>query len=413
MIENELREASDAAVWLRQAPTESIDKMLRSLADALDAATLEILAANAADLAAIDAANPMRDRLALSEERLRAMADGIRAVADLPSPLGRTLSDTVRPNGMHIRRVSVPFGVIGVVYEARPNVTTDVFALCVKAGSACILKGGREAAATNAALVALVRSTLAAAGFPAGACTYLSGGHDDVGLLLNAVGRVDLVIPRGGKRLIEFVRDNARVPVIETGAGVCHTYFDRAADLAKGAAIVANGKMRRVSVCNALDCLLVHGDRLADLAALVAPMAERVTLLADEAAYAALDGHYPAERLQHATEEHYGMEMLSYRLAVKVVADMNEALAHIARYSSRHSEAIISDDLAALDRFTRMVDAACVYTNLPTSWTDGGEFGLGAEIGISTQKLHARGPMGLAEITTYKYVITGDGQTRK
>lgn len=412
MIENLLNRAQAASRLLLQLSAERIDDILLRLADALEGAASLILEANAVDLSRMSVDDPRYDRLQLTESRIRMMAGDLRNVAILPSPLHRILAETVRPNGMTIRKVSVPFGVIGVIYEARPNVTTDVFSLCLKAGSVCVLKGGKEAAETNRVLVEVIHSVLEALGLPSEFCILLPNDREATTEMLEAVGKVDLVIPRGSGNLIRYVRDHARVPVIETGAGVCHTYFDVAGDLQKGAAIVANGKMRRVSVCNALDCLLVHADRVSDLPALVDPLHERVLLFADDVAYAALDGHYPEERLAHATDEHFGLEMLSYRMAVRVVADIDEALAHIARYSSRHSEAIVSEDQAACLRFTQMVDAACVYTNLPTSWTDGAQFGFGAEIGISTQKLHARGPMALSEITTYKYIISGDGQIR-
>jgi glutamate-5-semialdehyde dehydrogenase len=414
MIEALLRAARDASRSLLSLTVEQTDSLLTRLADALESGTADILAANAADLALLASDYPYFDRLQLTEARIQDMAEGLRQVATLPSPLGRVLMETERPNGMKIRKVSVPFGVIGIIYEARPNVTTDVFSLCFKAGSACVLKGGKEAAGTNAALVQIIHTVLTESGLSTNLCTLLPADHEATTEMLRAVGLIDLVIPRGSSRLINYVRDNARVPVIETGAGICHTYFDLEGDLQKGAAIVNNGKTRRVGVCNALDCLLVHAGRLADLPALVAPLvASKVLLYADEPAYAALEEHYPAHLLEHALPEHYGTEMLSYRLAIKTVQSLDEALDHIAHYSSRHSESIISNNAAACERFTREVDAACVYTNLPTSWTDGGQFGFGAEIGISTQKLHARGPMALPEITTYKYVITGDGQIRQ
>lgn len=414
MIENLLDAARVASRALLGLTSEQTDRLLTRLADALQAAAADVLAANAADMAAVPADYTNHDRLRLTPERIADMADGLRQVASLPSPLGKVLMETVRPNGMKIRKVTVPFGVIGIIYEARPNVTTDVFALCFKAGSACLLKGGKEAARTNEVLTQIIHRALADSGLPAALCTLLPADHAATTEMLQAVGKIDLVIPRGSSRLINYVRDNALVPVIETGAGVCHTYFDIDGDLAQGAAIVNNGKTRRVGVCNALDCLLVHSARLADLPTLVAPLqASHVLIMADEPAYQALAGHYPAELLQHAAPEHYGMEMLDYKLAVKTVSGLDEALDHIARYSSHHSESIVSENSATCERFTQQVDAACVYTNLPTSWTDGCQFGFGAEIGISTQKLHARGPMALPEITTYKYIITGNGQIRK
>jgi len=384
---------------------------LEAVADAILAHSADILSANAEDLARMDPQNPLYDRLKLTPERLEGIASDMRHVAALPSPLVRVLEDRTLPNGLRLRKVSVPFGVIGVIYEARPNVTFDVFSLCFKSGNACLLKGGSDADASNRAAVALIRRVLAEQGLPEEAVTLLPPTHEAVGELLGAVGYVDLVIPRGGRRLINYVRDNAKVPCIETGAGVVNTYFDAAGDLEIGKRIVLNAKTRRVSVCNALDCLIVHRDRLADLPALLAPLAEKdVTVYADEAAFAALDGKYA--RLEAATPESFGTEYMDYKMAVRTVASLDEALAHIARYGSGHSESIVTADAAAAARFQAEVDAACVYVNAPTSFTDGAQFGLGAEIGISTQKLGARGPMGLCEITTYKWLIDGNGQVR-
>ena len=384
---------------------------LEAVADAILAHSADILSANAEDLARMDPQNPLYDRLKLTPERLEGIASDMRHVAALPSPLGRTLEDRTLPNGLRLRKVSVPFGVIGVIYEARPNVTFDVFSLCFKSGNACLLKGGSDADASNRAAVALIRRVLAAQGLPEEAVTLLPPTHEAVGELLGAVGYVDLVIPRGGRRLIDYVRDNAKVPCIETGAGVVNTYFDAAGDLEIGKRIVLNAKTRRVSVCNALDCLIVHRDRLSDLPALLAPLAEKnVRLYADEAAFAALDGKYP--QLEAAMPDSFGTEYMDYKMSVRTVASLDEALAHIARYGSGHSESIITADAAAAARFQAEVDAACVYVNAPTSFTDGAQFGLGAEIGISTQKLGARGPMGLCEITTYKWLIDGNGQVR-
>ena len=388
------------------------DKILRSVADAMRSGAEGLLEANAADLAAMDRDNPLYDRLMLTPERLEGIASDMCRVASLPSPLGRTLAQRTLPNGLRLQKVSVPYGVIGVIYEARPNVTFDVFSLCFKAGSACLLKGGRDAACSNRAAVALIRDVLAGAGADPDAVGLLPATHEAAQALLGAVGYVDLVIPRGGRRLIDFVRDNAKVPCIETGAGVVNTYFDAAGDLEKGIRIVTNAKTRRVSVCNALDCLIVHSSRLADLPALVGEMAGRVTLYADERAYAALQRHYPASRLAAAGPEAFGTEYMDYKMAVKTVDSLREALDHIRRYGSGHSEAIVTEDRGSAELFQQDVDAACVYWNAPTSFTDGGQFGLGAEIGISTQKLGARGPMGLEEITTYKWLIEGDGQTR-
>ena len=408
---NTFEAAKRAAAQVALLPDAERVAALEAVADAICAQSAELLAANAEDLARMDPQNPLYDRLKLTPERLEGIASDMRHVAQLPSPLGRTLEDRTLPNGLRLRKVSVPFGVIGVVYEARPNVTFDVFSLCFKSGNACVLKGGKDADASNRAALALIRGVLAQRGLPECAVTLLPPTHEAVGELLGAVGYVDLVIPRGGRRLIDFVRDNAKVPCLETGAGVVNTYFDAAGDLEIGRRIVCNAKTRRVSVCNALDCLIVHKDRLADLPALVEPLAEKnVIIYADEAAYAALEGRYPL--LEHATPDSFGTEYMDYKMSVRTVASIDEALAHIARYGSGHSESIVTADAAAATRFQAEVDAACVYVNAPTSFTDGAQFGLGAEIGISTQKLGARGPMGLCEITTYKWLIDGNGQTR-
>ena len=357
--------------------------------------------------------DPKYDRLKLTPERLRGIASDMMNVASLPSPLGRILEETVRPNGLRLKKVSVPFGVIGIIYEARPNVSFDVFSLCFKSGSACVLKGGHDADCSNRAIVSLIHEVLQRFNLDAHLVELLPVEREATAELLHAEGLVDLIIPRGSKGLIDYVRREATVPVIETGAGVCHTYFDVAGDLKKGAAIVNNAKTRRVSVCNALDCLLVHRERLADLPELCAPLqASQVILYADRPACQALEGHYPAALLCPASPESYGTEYMDYKMAVRTVSGIEEALAHIDTYSSKHSECIVTEDEDTAAYFQRMVDAACVYVNAPTSFTDGAQFGLGAEIGISTQKLHARGPMGLREITTYKWLIEGDGQIR-
>ncbi|MBR4524069.1 MAG: glutamate-5-semialdehyde dehydrogenase [Bacteroidales bacterium] len=403
--------AKRAAAQVALIPDAERAAALEAVADAICAHSAELLSANAEDLARMDPQNPLYDRLKLTQERLEGIASDMRHVAALPSPLGRKLEDRTLPNGLRLRKVSVPYGVIGVIYEARPNVTFDVFSLCFKSGNASLLKGGSDADASNRAAVALIRRVLAERGLPEEAVTLLPPTHEAVGELLGAVGYVDLVIPRGGRRLIDYVRDNAKVPCIETGAGVVNTYFDAAGDLEIGRRIVLNAKTRRVSVCNALDCLIVHRSRLGDLPALVEPLAAKdVLIFADEAAFAALAGKYP--KLEPATPASFGTEYMDYKMAVRTVASIDEALAHVDRYGSGHSESIVTADPAAAERFQKEVDAACVYVNAPTSFTDGAQFGLGAEIGISTQKMGARGPMGLAEITTYKWLIDGNGQVR-
>ena len=402
----------EASRSLLDLSAEKCNGILFKVADAIVAESDALLEANATDLAAMDRSNPLYDRLMLSKERLEGIASDMRKVASLPSPVGRTLLARTLPNGLRLRKVSVPFGVIGVIYEARPNVTFDVFSLCFKSGSACLLKGGKDADCSNRAAVALIKRIMAAEGADPDAVNLLPATHDAARELLEAVGYVDLVIPRGGRRLIDFVRDNAKVPCIETGAGVVNTYFDIAGDLEKGIRIVTNAKTRRVSVCNALDCLIIHSSRLRDLPALLAGMSDRVTVYADPRAYKVLDGDYPEDRLIEAGPEAFGTEYMDYKMAVKTVDSLSEALEHIRRYGSGHSESIVTEDREAAGTFQRSVDAACVYVNAPTSFTDGAQFGLGAEIGISTQKLGARGPMGLEEITSYKWLIEGNGQTR-
>jgi len=410
------------------------NEILQAVADAIISETPALLKANAEDLAKMDKSNPLYDRLQLTEQRLQDIASDMRHVSTLPSPLGRILKDKTLDNGLHLQRVSVPFGVIGMIYEARPNVTFDVFSLCFKSGNACVLKGGKDANASNTASVEVIHKVLKTFGVNPDVVTLLPATHEATGEMLNAVGYIDLCIPRGGKKLINFVRDTAKVPVIETGAGVVHCYFDKDGDVEMGKRIITNAKCRRVSVCNALDCLLIHESRLNDLRTLCEDLAKHETKIhADAKAYEALKGHYPYTLLYKAEESEQNLraadcksaeldaeqksiwntEWLSMQMGIKTVASEDEALEHIATYGSGHSESIVSDNPEAQKKFQAMVDAACVYVNAPTSFTDGAQFGLGAEIGISTQKLGARGPMALEEITTYKWLITGNGQIRK
>ena len=402
-----------AARLLNLITEEKINAVLLALADEAVAATGDILAANALDLAALQTSNPLYDRLLLTPERIKSIANDIRNVAALPSPLGKTLMETQRPNGMKITKISVPFGVVGIIYEARPNVSFDVFSLCFKSGNTCVLKGGSDAFNSNRAIVELIKNVLRNHELDENTVTLLPAGREAAAELMNAAGTVDVIIPRGGKGLIDYVRKNSQVPVIETGAGVCHTYFDEFGDLQKGKDIVFNAKTRRVSVCNALDCLIIDHNRLIDLPLICQKLAEKnVTIYADEPAYRALNSHYPDSLLKMTDEYSYGTEFLDYKMAVKTVAGVREAVEHISTYSSHHSECIITENANTAEYFTKVVDAACVYTNVSTAFTDGAQFGLGAEIGISTQKLHARGPMGLAELCSYKWVIKGEGQTR-
>lgn len=384
------KEASRTLMLLTDAQRNDV---LRKIADRAETEAAKLLEANALDLQKIEPSDPLYDRLLLTKERIQGIAADLRNVAQLPSPLGIISKERTLANGLYLRRISVPFGVIGVIFEARPNVCFDVFSLCFKSGNACLLKGSHSAEESNRAIVNLIHEVLQDAGICVDALTLLPPTHEATAELLGAVGYVDLCIPRGGRKLIDFVRDNARVPVIETGAGVVHAYFDKDGDLEKGKRIIANAKMRRVSVCNALDCLLVHRDRADDIPALLAPMEGRVEIFTDEATM--------------------GTEWMDYKLSLKVVDSLDEALAHIARYGSGHSECIITENKATAARFQQMVDAACVYVNAPTSFTDGAQFGLGAEIGISTQKLGPRGPMALEEMTTYKWLINGNGQVRE
>ena len=389
------------------------NEILNAVADAIISNKERILAANEKDLAKMDVKNPLYDRLQLTGKRLDDIAGDMRNVASLPSPLGHVTNEKTLPNGLRLHRVSVPFGVIGMIYEARPNVTFDVFSLCFKSGNACVLKGGSDADLSNQAAVQVIHEVLKQYGVNPDVVTLLPATHEATAEMLNAVGYVDLCIPRGGRRLIDFVRDTARIPVIETGAGVVNTYFDKDGDVEMGKAIINNAKTRRVSVCNALDCLLVHESRLGDLAALVKPLLDhKVTLYVDGPAYQLLEGHYPPILLQPVTEESYGTEFMDYKMAIRTVSSLEEALDHIDRFGSGHSEAIITQNEKAARQFQQAVDAACVYWNAPTSFTDGAQFGLGAEIGISTQKLGPRGPMALEEITTYKWIIEGEGQVR-
>ncbi len=392
---------------------EQRNQVLRNLSEAIHRDIPALLEANRSDLNRMDPDNPLYDRLQLTKERLEAIAQDILHVADLPSPLNRILKHTVLENGLDLQRISVPFGVIGVIYEARPNVTFDVFSLCFKTGNACLLKGGQDADASNQAIIKLIRQVLQQNHIDPAVATLLPSTHEATYEMLNAVGYIDLCIPRGGKKLIDFVRNTAKIPVIETGAGVVNTYFDVDGDIEKGQKIINNAKTRRPAVCNALDCLIVHELRLNDLIKLCNPLtAHQVKLYADEKAYQALQHQYPSVLLFHADDDTFGTEFMNFSMAIKTVSSLDEALRHIEDYGSGHSECIITENAYRADLFLQQVDAACVYVNAPTSFTDGGQFGLGAEIGISTQKLGPRGPMGLEEITTYKWIVRGNGQIR-
>ncbi len=391
-----------------------IDEVLQDLAVAAVAQTDYLLKENQKDLDRMDPHDPKYDRLKLTTARIEDIAGEISNVVHLESPLGRIISEKTMPNGLHISKITVPLGVVGVIYEARPNVTFDVFSLCFKTGNVCILKGGSDAEYSNKAIISIIHKVLEENDIDINMATLLPPEREATDALLNAIGYVDVLIPRGSQQLIDHVRNNSKVPVIETGAGIVHTYFDEFGDVEKGSSIVFNAKTRRVSVCNALDCLIVHYTRLKDLPRLVKPLTEKkVELYADEPAFIMLKGHYPDAWLHHAKPEHFGTEFLSLKLAVKVVDSFEDALEHIATYGSKHSEAIITEDEGRAETFLNQVDAAAVYVNASTAFTDGAQFGLGAEIGISTQKLHARGPMGLEELCSYKWIVKGDGQVRE
>lgn len=406
-----VREAGSSLLRLKET---EINSVLKLLADVSVKETSFILSENEKDLAKMDREDPRYDRLKLTSERIKAIAEDIRNVTSLKNPVGRILSEKTMPNGLSVSRISVPFGVIGIIYEARPNVTFDVFSLCLKSANACILKGGSDAINSNRAIVRIINSVLEKSGINKNIIALLPPGRSETIQLLNAHDYVDLIIPRGSRGLIDYVRENATIPVIETGAGICHTYFDKYGDMEKGRAIINNAKTRRVSVCNALDCLIIHESRLDDLPYLVGLCPDSdVIIYADSKAYKALKGKYPASLLEKAVPESFGTEFLSYKMAIKTVRSIDDAIRHISVYGSKHSEAIVSEDSESTDLFLKLVDASSVYSNSSTAFTDGAQFGLGAEIGISTQKLHARGPMALDELTTYKWIIKGNGQIRK
>lgn len=392
---------------------KQINDILLNLASEIESKMHYIRVENQKDLQRMDPANPKYDRLLLNEKRIRGIAEDIRKVASLPSPVGKVLENTVLPNGLKLEKKLIPFGVIGIIFEARPNVTLDVFSLCLKSGNACILKGGSDAAFSNIAIVDIIHDVLDNNGVNPNICMLLSNERSAMEELLNASDYVDLIIPRGGKSLINYVKETSKVPVIETGAGVCHCFFDKSGDLDKGRDIVTNAKTRKVSACNALDCLLVHKDRLLDLPVLCGELAnDEVIIYADKQSYDILESHYPKHLLEKADDDSFGTEFLGYKMSVKVIRNIDEAIEHINVYGSKHSESIISEDEVNITYFFNLVDAACVYSNASTAFTDGAQFGLGAEIGISTQKTHARGPMGLEELCTYKWIVRGDGQIR-
>lgn len=413
MLEETFKNVREASRKLALISEKKINQVLNDLADQAEANIGIILSENKKDLERMPESDPKYDRLKLTEQRIKDIANDLRNVAAMDSPLGIMLERKDLNNGLKLGKITVPLGVIGIIYEARPNVTFDVFSLCLKSGNACLLKGGSDAEYSNKQIVKIIKSVLERHDVNPDVITLLPTDREATAEMLKAVEFVDIIIPRGSQNLINFVRENAKVPVIETGAGIVHTYFDKSGDVQKGAAIINNAKTRRVSVCNALDCLVIHKERLNDLTVLTEKLADsKVEIYADANAKKVLDGNYPEELLFEAKEEHFGIEFLDYKMSIKTVENIEEALDHIAKFSSRHSEAIIAEDEDAIELFLKSVDAAAVYANASTAFTDGAQFGLGAEIGISTQKLHARGPMALREMTSYKWVIKGDGIIR-
>jgi glutamate-5-semialdehyde dehydrogenase len=407
------KKVRDASRTLGLLPEEKVNQVLKALAKRTRERCEEILRANALDLARMDNNDPKYDRLKLTEERIQDIASDIENVATLPSPLGILSENKTLDNQLHLEKITVPLGVVGIIYEARPNVTFDVFSLCLKSGNACILKGGSDAGDSNQCILEIIHEVLDEQNIDPDIVELLPSDRSAAQALLSAVDYVDVIIPRGSQQLIDYVRQNSKVPVIETGAGIVHAYFDKSGDVQKGAAIVFNAKTRRVSVCNALDCLIIHEDRLNDLPDLVKTLPEKdVIIFADEKSFSILENKYPAGLLEKAGEAHFGTEFLDYKMSIKTVESIDDALDHIYDHSSKHSEVIIAEDEATIHRFLHSVDAAAVYANASTAFTDGAQFGLGAEIGISTQKLHARGPMALRELTSYKWLIRGDGTVR-
>ena len=413
MSKNIFKSVQEASRVLSRLKEEKINHVLIALADKVEKHTTQIIEENRKDLDRMPESDPKYDRLKLTEQRIKDIANDLRNVSKLPSPLGISLEKRNLSSGLALEKITVPLGVVGIIYESRPNVTFDVFSLCIKSGNAVVLKGGSDAESSNRYIVTLIKQVLEAHQINPLIIELLPSDRSATQELLNAVGYVDIIIPRGSQSLIDYVRDNSKVPVIETGAGIVHTYFDASGDVQKGADIIFNSKTRRVSVCNALDCLIVHQSRLNDLPLLTKKLASKhVQLYADEKSLNTLKANYPSELLKRAEERHFGTEFLDYKMSIKTVGSIDEALDHIFKYGSKHSEAIVAEDTYAIDTFLKNVDAAAVYANASTAFTDGAQFGLGAEIGISTQKLHARGPMGLQEMTSYKWLIRGNGTVR-
>ncbi len=407
-----LAEAKNSSAQLLLTNADTINEGLKKLAIKLVEHTNQLLAENEKDLKNLENGTALRDRILLTPERISALAKSLTHLAEMKSPINDLIEEKVLENGLNLKRVVVPLGLVGAIFEARPNVVVDIFALCFKTQNACVLKGGSDCEKSNECLVDIIKSVLSEYDLQ-DAITLLPNDRAVVADFLKANEFVDVIIPRGGKALIDFVRANATVPVIETGAGVVHTYFDESGDLQMGADIVYNAKVSRPAVCNSLDTLLIHQSRVPDAPELCKKLADqKVKIFADKTAFEVLKNHYPRELLSMADDTHFGMEFLSLQLAIKTVSNLDEAIEHINKFGSRHSETIITENQNHADEFIKKIDAACVYQNASTRFTDGGEFGLGAEVGISTQKLHARGPMGLSALTTYKWIIKGNGQIR-
>jgi len=393
---------------------DQIVEILEQIAAETTRSTDHLIRENTKDLDRMSADDPKYDRLKLTPERIGDIVADILNVSKLNNPLGEIIEEKTLKNGLHLKKIRVPLGVVGIIYEARPNVTFDVFSLCLKSGNVCLLKGGSDAHYSNQAIIGIFHRVLKGFDVNPNIVQLLPPDRESTAEMMNATDYIDIIIPRGSQGLIDFVRHNARVPVIETGAGIVHTFIDQSADLTKAKAIITNAKLRRVSVCNALDCLIIHSSWLSDLPFLCEDLARSdVEVFADEESYKVLKESYPANLILPAQEAHYGTEFLAKKLSIKTVRNIEEALDHIAEYSSKHSEAIISEDQDMISRFSKEVDAAVVYANTSTAFTDGAQFEMGAEIGISTQKLHARGPMAIKELTSYKWIVSGQGQVRE
>ncbi len=409
----QIQRAKEVTQIMVRTDNDTIKKVLLDIADRAEADIPSLIEANKLDLEKMEKSDPRYDRLMLTEERIKGIAGDLRNIANMDSPIGEILEQREMPSGLKLQKIRVALGVVGVIYEARPNVTFDVFALCFKTGNVSVLKGGQDAWNSNRAIAEIIKASLEAHNISPDVLQLLPPEREAATELMNAVGFVDVLIPRGSQGLIDSVRDNSKIPVIETGAGVVHTYFDETADLTLGSNVIFNAKTRRVSVCNALECLIIHSSRLNDLSIIVGSLAnENVVIEADERSYKVLKNHYPTKLLQKATDNSWGKEHLDYRLSLKTVDNIDEALEHIAKYSTLHSEAILTTSEENKNRFFKEVDAAAVYVNTSTAFTDGAQFGMGAEIGISTQKLHARGPMALPELTSYKWLIESNSKTR-